>query len=236
MTRAGLEPAPTVRHLSGWSAHPFPVLSFRGGRRPPWESVPHFCDGERTQRGRRLPRRFAPRNDRNARMRHAKPSPSGGGAPAGGGEGRFRTGPLSHGLRPRQLPQRGSRIRFIPFHWVGADLCVGPLWVPAPGAHTGAPLPVATGSGGKMTRAGLEPAPTVRHLSGWSAHPFPVLSFRGGRRPPWESVPHFCDGERTQRGRRLPRRFAPRNDRNARMRHAKPPPMGKAWSTAIPHS
>ena len=105
-----------------------------------------------------------------------------------------------------------------------------------PGAHAGAPLPVAPGSVGKMTRAGLEPAPTVRHLSGWSAHPFPVLSFRGGHRPPWESVPHFCDGDRTQRGCRLPRRFAPRNDRNARMRHAKPPPMGKAWSTAIPHS
>ena len=108
MTRAGLEPAPTVRHLSGWSAHPFPVLSFRGGRRPPWESVPHFCDGERTQRGRRLPRRFAPRNDRNARMRHAKPPPFGGGAPAGGGEGRFRTSPLSHSLRPCRLPQRGG--------------------------------------------------------------------------------------------------------------------------------
>ena len=158
-------------------------------------------------------------------------SPSGGGAPAGG-----RRGPSQARLTTRQLPQRGSRIRSIPFQRVGTDLCVGPLWVPAPGAHAGAPLPVTTGSGGKMTRAGLEPAPTARHLSGWSDHPFPVLSFRGGRRPPWESVPHFCDGERTQRGRRLPRRFAPRNDRNARMRHAKPPPMGKAWSTAIPHS
>ena len=118
-----------------------------------------------------------------------------------------------YGRLTRSAKQGGNFFLLHAYRTVGAGFS-RPLFVPAPGAHTGAPLPVAPGSGRKMTRAGLEPAPTARHLSGWSAHPFPVLSFRGGRRPPWESVPHFCDGERTQRGRGLPRRFAPRNDRN----------------------
>ena len=116
-----------------------------------------------------------------------------------------------YGRLTRSAKQGGNFFLLYAYRTVGAGFS-RPLWVPAPGAHTGAPLPVATDSGGKMTRAGLEPAPTVRHLSGWSAHPFPVLSFRGGRRPPWESVPLCCIPERTQRGCGLPHRFAPRND------------------------
>ena len=58
-----------------------PILSFRGGRRPTWESVLFFCVPHRTQRGCGLPRRFAPRND------------MGGGIPPGVGyAGQLTTG------------------------------------------------------------------------------------------------------------------------------------------------
>ena len=52
----------------------------------------------------------------------------------------------------------------------------------------------------------------------------PILSFRGGRRPTWESVLFFCVPHRTQRGCGLPRRFAPRND----MGGVPPPGVGYA--------
>ena len=54
-------------------------------------------------------------------------SPYGRGAPGGGGEG-----PLSHGLRRASSPRGGAfgGGGEIPFHRVGADLGVGPLWVP----------------------------------------------------------------------------------------------------------
>ena len=163
----------------GLSPH-LPVLSFRGGRRLPWESVPLFCVPERPQRGCGLPRHFAPRNDRNEQFHRA-----GAGFP-----GPCRTPPHQYGPRRGGFQTRPVHRTIPPERW----------FCPA---------------------GGLSP-----HL--------PVLSFRGGRRLPWESVPLFCVPERPQRGCGLPRRFAPRNDRNERFHRAGAGFPGPCRTTATP--
>ena len=86
-----------------------PSLSFRGGRRPTWESVLFFCVPHRTQRGCGLPRRFAPRND------------TGGGIPPGVGyAGQLTTG--RHTGRPLPVEPVAAvlPLPFVPVPLVGA--------------------------------------------------------------------------------------------------------------------
>ena len=197
-----------------------PILSFRGGRRPTWESVLFFCVPHRTQRGCGLPRRFAPRND------------TGGGIPPGVGyAGQLTT--CLHTDRP------------LPVEPVAAVLPLPFVPVPLVGAGS-KPARCKISRQHRLPRVGAGfPRPVWDNCRASNNAPFPnpVIPRRPQADVGIRSL--FLRCVTHPRGCGLPRRFAPRNDRNGvrwwaalsvtRLRLAPAPPKGEPNWAAQPH-